>query len=165
MPTPLKIINKCFNGYLTVIRPSAQWSDNVRKNPSAVELYISTHGKSLVQSNCLVGTNCCIKRLKESQQFLNFSPLAFPHSKRNTFGPEVLPFWQILEIHNPFDEALPSPKLAGFYSSSFPALPDALPPSLLTVCRIAARKVQKVTALLSFFFCHPLEWNVEEEEE
>lgn len=37
----------------------------------------------------------------------------------------------------------------------------SLPPSL--VCRIAARKVQKVNALLSSFLCHPLKWNVEEE--
>ena len=32
----------------------------VVKSPSAVILYISTHGKPHVQSNYLVGTNCCM---------------------------------------------------------------------------------------------------------
>lgn len=74
---------------------------------------------------------------------------------------EALPPWQPLETHNPSGQAFPYETRAGFHSFSFlPSLTLSLPP---LVCRIAARKVQKVKALLSSFLCHPLKWNVEEE--
>ena len=38
----------------------AQQSDMSVKSPSVVVLNISTHGMPLVQSNDVVGTNCCI---------------------------------------------------------------------------------------------------------
>lgn len=40
-------------------------------SPSAVILYIGSHGASVVQSNHLVGANCCINSLNQRLRIQN----------------------------------------------------------------------------------------------